>query len=271
MAKGPLWRELREAVERLPPAGQQSAEIRKAVGAQQHAAEPPSFQDRTGQLDLQPFYWRAPRWQDAALAGAVAILVATGGSFTGAFRLQASHTLDAYVLEYRPSADAGELRILVRDASSSAPRSVRLYRDASAVGAPIELDPRLGATVSLGAGSEPHVYQVRAQLPDEAFAVSNTLWAPSVLIIIDAQPWARVTARSQGGRVPDVTQTTPAAFRLPEGTYDLSLENGGLTPPLSQQIQVSSDRQRMFQYTMPGFDPGQLLNQLGIDRGPTAR
>ena len=267
LSKGPLWRELRDAVDRLAPDSQRSAEIRKAVGLQRRASEPPSFQDSAGHLDL-PFHWRAPRWQDAALAGVVTMMVATGGSFTGAFRVQASHALDAYVLEYRPSVDAGELRILLRDPSSPMPRRVQLYRDMSAVGSAIDLDPRLGATVPLAAGSEPHVYQIRAQLPDEALAVSNTLWAPSVLIIIDAQPWARVTARSQGGRVPDVTQITPAAFRLPEGTYDLSFENGGLTPPLTQQIQVTSGGQRTFQYTMPGFDPGQLLNQLGIESGP---
>ncbi len=269
LAKGPLWRELRAAIEKLPPSPQQS-EIRKAVGLQKRKDEPPAFQDRTGHLPLQSFRWRMPRWQDAALAGAVALVVAAVGSFSGAFRLQASHALDAYALEYRPSAaaDAGELRIFTRDPDSSAPRTVRLYRDSVPQDQSIVLDPQRGAIVPLPSGAEPHVYQARAELPGGAFALSNTLWAPSALVIIDAQPWARVTVRSPDGRVPAMTQVTPAALRLPEGTYDLSFENGGITPPLTQQIQVSSTGQRTFRFDMPGFNPSELLNQLGITATP---
>ena len=268
LANGPLWRELRDAVERLAPSGSRSPDVRKAVGLQGRTTDPPAFQDSTGQLELPPLRRLAPRWQDVALAGAVALAVATVGSVSSAFRLQASHALDAYTLEYQISpatSAAGELRISTRSQDSPAPQSVRLYRDTTPVGGVIDLDPRLGASVPLSADTEPHVYQVRAQLPGGAFALSNTLWAPSVLIIVDAQPWARVTVRSQGGRVPELTQVTPAALRLPEGTYNLSLENGGLTAPLTQRIQVSSAGQRIFRFDMPSFDPAQLLNQLGLD------
>ena len=269
LATGPLWRELRDAVERLAPSRQQP-EIRKAVGLQRPKDEPPTFQDRTGNLHLPSFHWRMPRWQDAVAAGAVAVLVAAISSFSSAFRLQASHSLDAYVLEYRQSAaaTAGELYIFARDPESSAPRTVRLYRDSTPEAGSINLDPQSGAIVPLESGAQPRVYQVRADLPDGAFALSNTLWAPSALVIIDAQPWARVTVRSPDGRIPEVTQVTPAALRLPEGTYDLSFENGGVTPPLTQQIEVSSTGRRTFRFDMPNFNPSQLLNQLGIDTAP---
>jgi hypothetical protein len=270
LARGPLWRELRDAIEKLPPSPQQP-EIRKAAGMQGRPDEPPAFQDRTGHLHVESFHWRMPRWQDAAVAAAVTLVVAAIGSFSSAFRLQASHALDAYVLEYRPSAaasDAGELRIFMREQGSSAPRTVRLYRDSVPQDATVALDPQGEAIVPLPSGGEPHVYQVRADLSGGAFALSNTLWAPSALVIIDAQPWARVTLRSTDGRVPEMTQVTPAALRLPEGTYDLSFENGGVTAPLTRQIQVSSTGQRTFRFDMPGFDPSQLLNQLGVTGAP---
>ena len=272
LAKGPLWRELREAVERLAVSPHQP-EIRKAVGLRGRMDEPPGFQDRTGRLQLPSLQWRMPRWQDAALACAVALVVAGIGSFSGAFRLQASHALDAYVIEYRPSAasDAGELRISVREPDSPAPRTVRLYRDLTLQGAAIDLGAQNGASVPLPAGSAPHVYQVRSDLADGALALSNTVWAPSALVIIDAQPWARLTVQSPDVRLPALTQMTPAALRLPEGTYNLSFENGGVTPPLTQQIEVSSTGRRTFRFDMPTFDPANLLNQLGIESPPSVK
>lgn len=271
LAKGPLWRELREAVERSAPEGRRTAEIRKAAGLQRPAIEPPLFQDGAGALNLEPFRWRLPRLQDAAVAAGIAMLVATGGSFTGAFRVQASHALDAYALDYVQTAGAGELRISLRDPGSTVPRRVQLYRGTEVVGSVIDVDPLLGSTVPLPPVSAPQVYQVRAPLADEAFALSNTLWAPSTLIIVDAQPWARVTARSSDGRIPAMTQTTPAAFRLPTGRYELSLENDGLTPPRTEQIQASPDGQRVFRYTMPTFDPAEAVKQLGVESPPAMR
>jgi hypothetical protein len=263
LAKGPLWRELREAVNRLPASPRQT-DIRRATG-QRRGDEPPTFEDRSGELAIEPFHWR-PRWRDLASAVAVALIVTAIGSALGTFRVQASHALDAYALEYLrspTSGNAGELRVTARDSEIPAPRTVRLYRDAEPVGEPFDLGSGLTASVSLD-DMQPYVYQVRAPLPNGAFALSNTLWAPSVLVVIDVQPWARVTVRSEGGRIPPLTQTTPAAMRLPEGRYDLSFENGGLTPPLTAQIQVSRNGQQMFSFTMPQFDPNQLLNQLGI-------
>ena len=270
LAKGPLWRELRAAVERSMPEGSRSADVRKAAGLLRPAIEPPSFRDGARALNLEPFRWRPPRLQDAAVASAIALVAAAIGSFTGMFRVQASHALDAYVLEYTQTADTGELRVTLRDPASQVPRRVQLYRGTTAVASDIDVNPSRGATIPLSSAEQPQLYQIRASLADQALALSNTLWAPSTLIIVDAQPWARVTARSSDGRVPPVTQTTPAAFRLPSGSYQLTLENDNLTPPLTQQIQVAADGQRVFNYTMPTFDPSEALRQMGISAPPAA-
>jgi uncharacterized protein with von Willebrand factor type A (vWA) domain len=266
LGKSPLWRELRKAVDRLPDSSR-LPDIKQATGMKRRTNEPPTFQDETGQLKVKRFRWRMPRWQDAASAAAVALVFAAIGSSIGAFRVQASHALDAYTLEYRrspTSGEAGELHLSARDPGAPVPRTVQLYRDSQPIGGAIELDAELGATVPISADAVPHVYQGRAQLPNGAFALSNTVWAPVVLVIIDARPWARVTVRSTDGRVPELAQTTPAALRLPEGTYDLSFENGGITPPLTEQIRVSANGQKVFSFAMPQFDPNQLLNQMGI-------
>jgi hypothetical protein len=268
VAKGPMWREIREAMERLAPAAEHSPEVRNAAGLAGDARQPPAFRDLTGTLHLQPFYWRAPRWQHVAAAVAITLIAAAAASVTDAFRVQASHALDAYILTYRLSAvspDGGELSISPRNRNAGLPPRVWLYRD-SAPWVQQTLPPDRALTVSIP--DEPHIYQVRSELPGGAWALSNTLWAPSVLILIDAQPWARVTVRSPAGRIPPVIETTPAAFRLPPGPYQLSLENGDVTGPLTAQIQVSSTGQRSFQYMMPNFNPTQALDELGLSEPP---
>jgi hypothetical protein len=109
-----------------------------------------------------------------------------------------------------------------------------------------------------------HSYQVRAQLPDGAWALSNTIWAPSVVILIDAQPWAKVTVRSPEGKVPELTETTPAAFRLPPGPYEVVLDNGNINPPRTERITVSTTGPKTFSWAMPGFDPSQVLDEFGL-------
>jgi hypothetical protein len=120
-----------------------------------------------------------------------------------------------------------------------------------------------GASVPIESDSSPRIYQARSPLAGGVFALSNTTWAPSVLVVIDAQPWARVTLRSRDSRVPPVTsQLTPAALQLPEGTYEVSLENENLTPPLTEQITVSASGEKTFRFAMPGFSADDLLNQM---------
>lgn len=270
LAHGPLWRELRDAVERMGRAGRDAGSVRKAAGLDgAGATEPPAFEDRTGLLTLEPFRWCAPRWQDAALALLIGGLVASTASATDALRIQSDHRPDAYLLEYQTAdaaTSAGLLRVRPRDPGSDVPGRVQIYRDGVPVEGSLTIDDRTtGATVPLPGGTGVHVYQARAGLGDQAFALSNTLWAPSVLITIDAQPWANVTVRSVDGLIPEMTQATPAALRLPEGQYDLSLENDGLTSPLTTRISVSNTGNRVFRYDMPGFNAGQLLDDLGLD------
>lgn len=270
LAHGPLWSELRAALDRLPEADTATRAIARAAGGRD---EPPAFEDRTGRLAVRTFRWGGPQWRDVTAAMAVAAIVALAGSFSSSFRLQASHAPDAYVLAYRPAAAGpGELVVRARNPDSPIPRTVRVYRDGEPFGGPIDLDLREGTAVPIEAADTAHVYQARADLPGGALALSNTIWAPSVVVVIDAQPWARVTVRSRDGSVPDVTGTTPAAFRLPEGEYDLALENDGLTAPLERQIRVSSTGDRYFRFDMPGFDPGQLIDDLGLtpSRPPAA-
>ena len=261
LSNGPLWQETREAVARLPESGT-VAELKTAgirIGA-----GPPVFRAADARVRVPAF--RPPRLQlrDALAAVAIAALVAALGSFSTMFRLQASHVLDAYQLEYVPAEPAGTgvFLVSVRSGDASIPRAVRLYRDGAPVGAPIGLPENAEIAVPVSSDGRAHGFQVRADLESGALAVSNTIWAPSRLIVIDAQPWARVTVRSRVAGIPPLTQTTPAAMRLPEGTYDLTLENGNVTAPLTTTIDVTSTGAGTFTFPMPGFDPAAILDDL---------
>lgn len=267
LARGPVWRELREAIERLEPAGRDAGALRKAAGVDKPGSVP-AFHDDTGLVQPLPFHWRPPHWRDAVGATAVAVVVLLAGVVSGMPRVQPMHILDAYRLDYQASADAsrpGVLRVTTRDPTSGVPATVQVYRDTLPYGAAITIDGADGGTIQLEAGSAAHFYQARAAHPGGGLALSNTIWAPSVVIVIDAQPWARVTVRSTDGAVPDLEQLSPAAFRLPEGRYDVHLENDGLTGPLDNQIEISVDGPRTFRFDMPGFDPNDALGQLGLD------
>ena len=265
VAKGPLWREVREAMERIAPAEEQSPATRRAIGLDGGTRRPPAFRDDTGTLNVQPFYWRPPQWQHVAAAVAIAAIITGAASSTSAFNVQTSHMVDAYVLAYRPSAaasDAGELGITLREAGDAAvPRAVSIYRD-SAPWVQQTLQP--DGTVTVPIPDELHTYQVRARLPGGAWALSNTLWAPSYVVVIDVQPWARATVRSPGGTIPELTETTPAAFRLPPGPYDVSLENGNINPATNIRIEVTSAGDKTFSFKMPNFDPSQVLDEFGL-------
>lgn len=267
LARGPIWRELREAIERLEPAGRGARDIRRAAGVEQ-ADNTPVFHDDRGLVHPRPFRWRAPGWRDAVGAAAIALIVVLAGAASGTPRVQPMHALDAYQLDYQPSSTtsgAGALRLTARAPASGMPDTVQIYRDAVPFDDPVTIGGRDGETISLEAATTPHFYQARAALPGGAFALSNTIWAPSVVVVIDAQPWARVTVRSIDGVVPDLQQLTPAAFGLPEGRYDVRLENDGLTQPLDTRIEVSTGGPRTFRFDMPGFDPSDALDQLGLD------
>ncbi len=129
---------------------------------------------------------------------------------------------------------------------------------ALAAGAPTPL-----ALTSDGTG---HYYQVRTQLPLGNLAVSNAVWVPSdriLTVAIDALPWANVTLRNTAAGSPVAVgpQATPFAAALPPGPYQLHFENGGVTPPMDQVIEVRPDN-RTFRFTMPGFDAARTARDL---------
>ena len=194
----------------------------------------------TGRIERLPFHWVAHSWQDLAAATGIALIAASAASLTGAFRVQASHALDAYA-RYRPSqaqAQGGELRITSRSDDPNLPRRVQLYRDSVPDGVQ-SIVPGSGATAPIGGAGAAHIYQVRAALPGGAFALSNTLLAPSVLIVVDAQPWARDNPLARSTSAAD-DPNDAGCGSVAEGLYDLALENGSLTgSPLAQQIQVN--------------------------------
>jgi hypothetical protein len=100
-----------------------------------------------------------------------------------------------------------------------------------------------------------HNYQARALLPGGNLAVSNALWVPSdtaVAVSIDASPWANVSLQSDQATIGP--QATPFSASLVPGRYRLHFDNGGVTPPMDQTIDVSPAN-RVFRFTMPGFDP----------------
>ena len=55
---------------------------------------------------------------------------------------------------------------------------------------------------------------------------------------------------------------TPLALELAAGEYDLTMENGGLTPPLTERVRVSAGRPNVFRFTMPGFSPAKVAQEL---------
>ena len=265
LAHGPLWDELRESIARLPDSGPLADDVRKTAGMKERSADPPSFEDRTGGLGVPRFRWVLPSARELGFSLGVALLAAAIASVAAPFRAQASHVLNAYTLDYEPPQArelAGVLRVRSAATPTAPPRRFQVYQDDQPFGGPLDLDADGSAAVRVESSGEAHVYQVRGDLPTGALAVSNALLAPSVLVVIDAQPWARATIRSSGDRIRPITDVTPVAVRLPEGTYELAFENGGVTQPLTQQIDVTTAGLRVFRFDMPGFDPQALLRQL---------
>jgi eukaryotic-like serine/threonine-protein kinase len=96
--------------------------------------------------------------------------------------------------------------------------------------------------------------------PAGAPAVPVAVAPAGTVVRINALPWARVRFTSgPAGFVPpalsDADRATPLRVTLPPGTYGLELENGGLTPPLIERIEVGSATQMDASFRMPGYDP----------------
>ena len=257
---------------RQASAGPVTTQLRSAVKVRRQP-DPPAFIDTTGEATVSRPRWAAPGLHELAAACLVAVAVAGAAAFTEPFQWRTSHIADAYTLDYVPpgeSGDPGRLEIRARAGSSPMPSGVTLYRDQAPISAPIVLDGSRPVSVPMAAGGVA-TYQVRATLADGALALSNPVWAPSAVIVIDAQPWARVTIASADRSVPEVLQATPVAARLPEGRYTLTFENGGLTAPLTETIDVTNGGQRTFRFNMPGFKVENVLKGLSYGSRKSAK
>ncbi len=256
--QGPLWEEVREMT------------LRASVGADKAVIEPPRISGMATDVTTAPFRWTPPGWRVTGLATAAGVLAVLGALASGSFVLASTHLPKAYQLDFVESASGGPGALrLRRNAVDGVPDAVRLYRGAAPVGEIVTLRGTEPVTVPIEAGAESSVYQVRATLPTGALALSNTTWAPALLVVVDARPWAHVTITSTVAGVAPFTQTTPFSIRLPAGTYDLALENQGFTPSSTERMVVAQDGYRTFTFTMPGFNLDDTLRQLGV-RPPTS-
>ena len=259
--QGPLWEEIREMVARQPARSAPTAQLRANVRADKSADEPPPI----------AFRWTPPGWRVTALATAAGVVGVLGAMATGSFVSASAHLEDAYQVEYVDSPGGGPGAVRIRRlVTNGAPETVRLYRGSSPAGDVITLSGVDPVTVPIEAGTPAAIYQVRASMPTGALALSNTLWAPSFLVVVDARPWANVTITSaEAGLAFAHSQTTPFGVRIPAGTYSVALENQGLNPASTERMVVAQDGSRSFTFTMPGFNLDRTLQQLGV--GPPPR
>jgi hypothetical protein len=268
---GPLWEEVKAIVGRQPvSAGVVMKQLRSVVGPTGVGADAPAFASRPDGPPAETFRWVGPGWRAPVVAGIVAVFVAIGGSFLGPFQVQASHLPGAYSLAYVPPLAEGVLGQLEVRAVSEAPSEVQIYRDGEPWGSLLTLSGNAPKTVPIDE-EQAHLYQVRAPLPNGALAVSNSIFAPSVVVLIDAQPWARVSvfAATSATDDPVFSGVTPATFPLALGNYRLRLESD-VTGSLEPRIDVTQRGPRRFQFTMPGFTAEDLVRQLSNAGRPPA-
>ena len=72
-------------------------------------------------------------------------------------------------------------------------------------------------------------------------------------VIIDTEPWTRVTVTPVAGGDPE-TCTTPCQLQLPPGEYQLAFENDGQSQPYSERLSVLAGQPADVRRKMPGFD-----------------
>jgi len=276
--RGPLWEEIRAIVARQSSEGPVTTQLRAAVKVKRRP-DPPAFVGRGDRERISRLRWRAPGWREVAAAAMIALLVTAGAAFTPPFRGLTDRLADAYVLEYvpGPGGEAGDLQIRTGASARTVPSTVDLYSDSIPgdanlvrVNAPISLQTAGPTAVALPSPAA-HVYQARAVLPDGTLALSNALWAPSLVIVIDVQPWARLSISTTDRGLAGFgiqSAETPVALRLPPGRYQVQCENGGLTgPPLTQMIDVAPGGQTTFRFDMPGFSVNDVLRNLSSPKG----
>jgi hypothetical protein len=136
-----------------------------------------------------------------------------------------------------------------------------------------------GAAIALTlAGSVALVLSRRSTEPQPSASAAPQTSAPKVAppaetipVTLNALPWARVrlTALDASVELPplaDADRTTPLQLQLAEGEYSLELENGGVTKPLVEKIQVRRGGTTDFVFTMPAYDAEAALAKSGWKR-----
>jgi hypothetical protein len=255
LAASPIWEEVRLAARRLPASPAFARHLDAAIGGSRDQAAPPPGAEAFAAAP-QPWSW--PGLREIVPAAMAASILFGAGLLIRAFPARAlDHRQDAYQLSYITGPPA-QLELRFRGDAAGLPRTVPVMRDAAPfVGADggVAIPATGSAVIPLASGDTGHYYQARAVLPAGNLAVSNAVWVPSdtaVVVSIDASPWANVTI--QQDQLTIAAQPTPFSAALVPGTYTLRLENGGVTQPTTQTIQVTPAN-RVFRFTMPGFDP----------------
>ncbi len=89
------------------------------------------------------------------------------------------------------------------------------------------------------------------------------------LVSLNALPWARIKLAAKGGPALELAETlvTPCLVELAPGSYAVELENGGLTPPATQEIRIAEGARNAFVFSMPPFDPARAA-RLAMEQRP---
>ena len=255
LGRGPLWEEVTSAVKLLPGAARIGVRRARASLVQLGTRSvPPPDNGELGRWTPKPR--SLPGARELIPAGLSTLMLCVAAWSAGVFpTVTLAHVQDAYRLAFVPGGGGAARRLELNIADGSSPRTVDLYRDGQlylpqirvgAVGEPL--------AIPLPADGTGNYYQARATLPMRNLALSNAVWVPSVnliVVLVDAQPWARVTIDGAGTHLePGIT---PFSLLLAPGSYRVQLENGNLTPPRQDDIQVAPGNQE-FRFVMPGFD-----------------
>jgi len=137
---------------------------------------------------------------------------------------------------------------------------------------------RRGVALALGAAvlAVVALLYVWRRPPAEPTTAPATVTAPSApaapvkqLVSLNALPWARVKLAAKDGSALDVAEplVTPCVVELAPGAYTVALENGGLTPPATQEIRVAEGARNAFVFSMPPFDPARAA-RLAMEQRP---
>jgi hypothetical protein len=265
LGRGPLWEEVASAVRLLPdPRNMPAARRGRVATAVRHGSRRPGPPPDNGDLErLVPRPRSRPGTRELLTAGACASVLCLAAWQIGVFPARTlAHVENAYRLAFLSGADNASRQLDLQVAGDIYPRTVTLYRNNEVFQPALTIPAGVPLLVDLPPTAAGSYYQARATLPDGNLAVSNSVWVPPanlLVVLIDAQPWARVVIDGNGTRLEP--GTTPFSIPLAPGTYDLQLENGGLTPARQETIQVAPGNQE-FRFVMPGYDPARAVEQL---------